>query len=490
VRLSCRRVAVAVLVAAVATSALVAGGSGVARAQIPPAAPEQIPIGDWLLAPSAQLRTRGEYCHDPPDLGGIDPSGNATGRVRDAWLVFERTRLGLGVTRGPVTAQVTFQDARAAGTPPATGVLSGTNLSSERFGAYEAYVEAKTSAARPSFVRLGRQAVQWGDGSIVGNADWSPVARSLDALRGRLSLGVWDFELLAAILASPAPLGVAFGDTSGTSLTGSGTELFGAQVAWSGDPLLRAELVALARVSRDTSPAIPVADTRSGPAHARGETYVGSLRVFGEGRGFKYAAEGAYELGRVALDSDSMPRSAWAAQAYVGRTFDSLFLTPTLRIGAAYASGDDGVGAYKQFDPILADPHAHGAMDLFAWSNLLEAHARVSIVPWTEGRASLEYRYARLANVQGEWVGAYLNPLGRAAPGFSAQELGHEIDAAVGWRPWPMLDLGLGYSILALGDGARAVLAAQARGAPQGDGTVTPPSLSHFAYLQATLAFP
>jgi hypothetical protein len=280
---------------------------------------------------------------------------------------------------------------------------------------------------------------------------------------------------------------VAFADTSGT--THSGAQLYGGQIAWSADPLLHAELVALARVTRGL--ASPPDDSRFGTTRSEGETYVGSLRVFGEGHGFKYAAEGAYELGRTApFGGDPIDRSAWAVNGYVARTFESFFWTPTVRIGGAFASGDNGVGAYKQFDPILADPLAHGAMDVFAWSNLLEGHARISFVPWTDGRASLEYRYARMADAQGDWVGGYLVSIGRASTSSDAKNLGHEIDAAVGWRPWPMLDLGLGYSALVLGDGARAVLAARGRGALGPDGARVPADLAHYAYAQATLNFP
>jgi hypothetical protein len=68
--------------------------------------------------------------------------------------------------------------------------------------------------------------------------------------------------------------------------------------------------------------------------------------------------------------------------------------------------------------------------------------------------------------------------------------LGHEIDGVFSWRPWPPLGLVAGYSLLALGDGARAIMQAAGRGTAEAGGTVTPPSLSHLAYLQATLDVP
>src|SRR5688572_10951614 len=83
--------------------ALIAAPAG---AQSPPPAPERIAVGDWQLAPMLEVRVRGEYRRDAPDLGGLDYFGRLTPRVRDAWMVMERTRLGLGAERGAVRAQV------------------------------------------------------------------------------------------------------------------------------------------------------------------------------------------------------------------------------------------------------------------------------------------------------------------------------------------------------------------------------------------------
>ena len=480
-----------------ACGALVLASPLRAWAQSPPEANTTIAVGDWQLAPTLQLRTRGEYRHDPVELGGVDSYGQGSARVRDAFGVFERARIGLGAEHGALRAQLTLQDARAWGSPVPNAILgTGTGASFAQLGAYEAFVEARTSAARPSFVRLGRQAITWGEGRLVGNADWSPTARTLDALRGHLSAGNWDFELLAAILDAPQPLGVSASSTSGPSAFGA--QLYGAQAGLAIDPLFKIELSALARITQTGAQNSPDATSLGfspfARARAKGETYVGSLRIFGEARGWRYAIEGAYELGRTALLADANV-SAYAGAAYVEKKLDTVLLSPSLRIGVDYASGDDGQGGtYRQFDPLLPDVHAfHGAMDVLAWSNAAEAHARVAIVPFTDTRASIEYRYARMAESHGEWETAYLTSIGRGTGGGGtggSSELGHEIDALFQYRPWPALDLAAGYSLFVLGDGARAILANEARGALQSDGTIAAPSLSHFGYVQATLNVP
>ena len=141
--------------------------------------------------------------------------------------------------------------------------------------------------------------------------------------------------------------------------------------------------------------------------------------------------------------------------------FEHARLLPAVRVGGAYASGDHGGSTYRAFDPLLPDVHTwHGAMDVFAWSNEAEVNARVTAVPWTDGIAGVEYRYARMAQPDGSWRSGYLQL--NAAPDASNRqaELGHEVDAWIGWSPWDPVELSVGYSALVLGDGARAVLAA------------------------------
>ena len=91
-----------------------------------------------------------------------------------------------------------------------------------------------------------------GEGRLIGVSDWHPVARALDAARGRLSMGAVDVEALAAILDQSQPASPAFGQRAFTG-EASGTQLYGLMLAWAVDPLLKFELSALARVSRSAN---------------------------------------------------------------------------------------------------------------------------------------------------------------------------------------------------------------------------------------------
>jgi hypothetical protein len=403
-----------------------------ARAQVPPPAPDTLALGDWRVAPVLEARVRGEYRWD------LD--------AQNRGFLVERSRLGLDAERGGVEARVVLQDARV------WDLGAGDNKAWEpgemhQTTAYEAWGEARTSAPRPAFLRIGRQPVTWGEGRLLGVADWSPTARSLDAARGVLPVGDGSFELLAATLSDPA-------DTSGGA-TAVG-ELFGARGEWTFRPLFAVDACVLARLVQ----------LHNNYPSVRGQTYTGSLRLHGDTEAWTWGLEGAYQLGRAEDINLGENRAAWAAAAHVAHKFERVVGLPTVRLGASYATGDDGSGTYHAFDQLLPDVHAwHGAMDLFGWSNEAEVSARVGVAPWTDAVAAVEYRYARLVQPGGAWRTDYLVEIG-PAPNNKQADLGHEVDAVLTWSPWTSLELTGGYSLLVMGDGARALIRATESWAP------------------------
>ncbi len=433
----------------VAVGLVVLAWAGQARAQVAAPAPERLAVGDWTLAPVAEARVRGEYRHD---LDGED-TGTLT----------ERVRLGVDAERGPVEVRVVLQDARLWALGDGASSI-GQPAPLAATGAYEGWIGAHTSGAAPSFVRIGRQAVTWGEGRLLGASDWSATGRSLDAARGRWVVSDWAFELLVASLSDPGVAGVAgVGPAWG--------ELAGARAEWALDPLLAFELYGLARFAQ----AQPVNDLEGS---VEGQTYTAALRLHGDALGWAWGAEGAGQLGRAtALVAD---RRAWAAAGHVAYTFDRVLLRPTVGVGGSYATGDSGGSTYGAFDPLLPDAHTwYGAMDLFAWSNEAEASARVAVTPWTDGLAAIEYRYARLAQPGGSWRSDNLVTIAGPSIGRDA-DLGHEIDASLRWRPWEPVELSAGYSALLVGAGAKEALSAFR----------SVPDVAHFAFGQVSVRTP
>ncbi|MDP9151731.1 MAG: alginate export family protein [Myxococcota bacterium] len=425
--------------------------SSTARAQVAAPAPESLAFEDWQLVPLFEARARGEYRRD------VDG--------RDRGMLVERARLGLDVQRGWAGGRVSLQDARVWNVAAGSNAVPGPGAMALT-GAFEAWGEAHSESVHPSFVRIGRQPVAWGEGRLLGTADWAPRGRSLDGLRARVVAGETAFEALAASLASSeSALDEAYG------------ELFGGRAEWARDPLFAAEAYVLVRLAQ-TNPSASLESS------VRGQTYTGALRLHGDAAGWAWGVEGAYQLGRAAdLHRD---RAAWAVAAHIARVFDRIVLVPTVQLGFSHASGDSGGSTYRAFDPLLPDVHTwHGAMDLFAWSNEQEANARITVAAWADASASVAYRYARLADTRGSWRSGYLATIARPSSN-TRSELGHEIDAAMTWSPWTSIELVAGYSILVLGAGARALLETGSAT----NATSLPPSLSHFGYAQAVLRVP
>jgi hypothetical protein len=477
------------LVSAAAGLAL-AAGSASAAAQATPL-PESIAVGAWTFRPLVEVRLRAEYRRHPFDVGGdvYAPSAvlaedyNTTlpklaeqqTAVKNQYFLLERSRLGLAVDRGPVTAAVTLQDARVWG-DTGVGLVAPGEHGLPAFAPYEAYLDVHTRSGRKVFFRLGRQAVTWGDGRLLGANDWSATGRSLDAARFGFQAGDVDVELLAAMLATPGryddPSQPA--PTAGMKrqlLEGSGAQLYGLNAIWHALPLLNVELTGLARVVRE-----PVPSTL-----APSNTFVIDGRISGDRRGFRYAVEGAYELGKVQGYGTNRDLRAFA---FAARASWETALPGHLTFGAqgAYASGDDGSpnGTQKRFDPILPDEHTLlSPMSLVAWSNVIFGGGTISARPIEELGLTAGYHYAALAQPGGRWTDAALAPIG-AAPTSTSRALGHEIDAAIKITPWRPLEIETGYGLFVRGSGAREILFAAEK----------PATLQHWAYLQTTVRAP
>ncbi len=425
-----------------------------------------IRVGEWKLRPDLQLRAQGEYRRDAADIPGTE----------DAWTIWQRARTSLEGEREAFRARVSLQEARTWGSS------DGGSLN-----AYEAFAEAKTKRARPSFLRVGRQAIRMGDGRLVGEADWRPAARSLDAIYGRLVTETFDFEAFASMLRDAKPAGPGFGATD--QLVTTGDQLYGLSVTGRFHRLLRVQLLGLARVAHSLN-AISEGATRSRflVGSTSGETGTGSLLVSGEKDGWNYGAEGALQLGNTGVLG--LDRFAYAAAVRAGKRFDEIALRPKFRIAGSYASGDDGGSTYRQFDPILPELHRHyGAMDLFTWSNVLDASVQAEVEFSRDVHVALEGRYARTAETKGEWISGYVTPLGREPIGGSA-ELGEEVDLHGTIRVSDEVTLHGGYSLFILGQGAVDMLASSGRQTRIQDGTFSAPGVSHFAYLQASIILP
>ncbi|MCA9621089.1 MAG: alginate export family protein [Myxococcales bacterium] len=463
---------------------------------------EGFAVGDWTFFPTLELRLRSEYRRNPVTTGGdvydgeavqldgVDAAGagqqvplvlRRDPAVDNQWLIAERARLGMRVEWDVIRAQLTLQDARIWGTLPG----APSNVDAGGMGViepYEAYLDVRSNVEDPwLWVRAGRQRLRWGDGRLLGDDDWGARAAPFDAARVHLTAGDFDLELLAAMLAFPGAIPPRLAtderrvavddDGQPVNAEGTGAQLYGLQASYRVFPLLAFEATAIARVVRDPH----------GLRLTNGDTYTVGGRIFGEERGVDYAVEGAYQLGRVAGYGVLRDLSAFALAARVAW---QTALPWDFRFAArgAYASGDSDPTSSDlgRFDPILPTTHEHhGMMDLYSWSNLIEAGANVSARPHEMVLVDVGYSFVGLAQPGDRWSTANLLPVG-ADPNNDSRILGHEVDARIEVRPWEPLGFSGGYGAMILGDGGKAILAAAGR----------PADLLHFGYLQAELRVP
>ncbi|AUX25949.1 hypothetical protein SOCEGT47_065020 [Sorangium cellulosum] len=464
-----------------------------AGAQVPPQS-EAVTLGGFAFRPSVELRLRGELRRYPVDTGGDVYSSNAvlaegfggalpplldTGEVvRTQWFFAQRARLGLTVERGPLTGVLTLQDARLWGSDGAIYVGAG-EPSLPDTAPHEAYIDLHTRAGRRAFVRLGRQRIEWGDGRLIGANDEALTARSLDGVRAGVQLGNVDVEAMAVILAAPGGAPPAVAGTRKPISAGTGTQLYGLNAIWHIAPLLHVEATALARIAREPRPSWLTP----------GDTVVLDARISGDQRGFRYALEGAYELGRIATFTTDRPLGAFAAAARA-ELETALPGRLTFRARGAYATGDDGPledgETQRRFDPILPDAQDnHGPMGLYGWSNVIEAGGGVGASPWEALTVAAGYTFVGLASPGGRWVTARLLPVG-AAPDNDSRALGHEIDLSLTLHPWEPLRLALGYGMFLFGEGAQAIVTRANRAHDGG----RPADIQHWVFLQTTLSAP
>lgn len=437
------------------------------RAEAQPAPPpDGVAVGEFWFRPRLELRVRGEYEHHPAATSGTDASVLG-GRLAlpigmdHQWVAHERARLGLEVERGVLSAGIVIQDARIAGFPSPLNVESSGQVPSTKFHA--AYLEARSTELRPSFVRLGRQEIAWGEGRLLGTSDWILVPRSLDAVRARWVVRQFDFEAVAAILTPPGSVPPEYArqaaaSNGGPGPTGTGVQLYGIDAIFHLEPFLHFEAAGLARLARTPLPTTLIPS----------DIYVIDGRVFGERAGWSYAAEFAYEFGRIAVVDRRSAIAAWGATAHIDWQ-TTWFWRPKLTLSGSYATGDDGSkpGTIRAFDPILPDARAGlGQMGLYGWSNILDAAFHFVATPTDELRVHLGYRYLRLADPRGAWFSATLAPIGQNTQN-DASFLGHEIDAAISLTPFDSLTVRGGYGALITGDGARAILSGRTNGGPR-----------------------
>jgi hypothetical protein len=263
-------------------------------------------------------------------------------------------------------------------------------------------------------IRVGRQELNYGEGLLVGPANWGNVSRSFDAVRMVTRRGPVQLDLFAASVVVP--------QWSGLSHHVQGNNLHGAYLTWNKFliPTATLEPYFLWRVGSgrgDVAGGTGKADRR-----VSGVRFVGKLPG-----GYDYTTETVLEAGHVANSSVS----AYAIHLIGGKTFSKHKGKPRVFGMYNYASGDrtPGDGRSETFDQVYAAAHdKNGLADQIGWQNLEEVSGGVEVTPWRRILLKVQAHDWKLAEARD---GVYLangNLIFRDLSGKSGTHIGNELD--------------------------------------------------------------
>ena len=189
---------------------------------------------------------------------------------------------------------------------------------------------------------------------------------------------------------------------------------------------------------------------------------------------------GAYEVGSGELDLllwfayqfgdfGNLDQQAYAFIGEVGYQFLNAPLKPWLRLGFAYASGDDDPndGDNGTFFNMVPTNHKwYGSMDANAFSNLADAYFQLFLKPHSKVGLSVDGHLFWLASDDEVWIGGS-GPFNNSVFGYAfrnpiegnniEKDLGGEIDVAMTFNALDFLTFHIGYSHFFGSDGVEVV---------------------------------
>ncbi|MFW6197222.1 MAG: alginate export family protein [Myxococcota bacterium] len=390
-------------------------------------------VGGVRWTPTAQIWPRLEIRVNRYQLGPDDQE--------DIHFLTMRSRIGLGASAGPVRALVQVQDVRLWG-EAGPGAVAGSMT-----GLFQGYLEVGDEDR--GWIRAGRQAVNYGKQRLIGALDWTSPARSFDAVRAHGRFGKLEVDAMGAYLGAQDVL-VAGDD----NLAVEGDYLGTLYLTYAIADWLELEPYVLYRhdegfITEDPVPGAPAIVDRVRNLASPG------VRATGVVHNLDYDVELVFQTGRSAVDGVDETLLAFAAVAEVGYGFEGS-LGPALRVGGAYATGEDDDGKVNELDNFFPTNHMHyGIADLFGLRNLLWGFVRGDLKP--EGapvNATLSAHVFGLANPDARWSDAGGRTIG-LDPANQDRLLGAEVDAEAIWKPLDQLAVAGGYSIFVPSQGAQ-----------------------------------
>ncbi len=395
--------------------------------------------------------------------------------------IIQRTRLNVDAKVNETTkAYLSLQDSRQWGDERlgnqytdsvAANATSDTAAENQAVDISQAYFQLDQLAGQPLSLRIGRQAMAYGEHRLIGSFEWSNHARRFDAIKAMYNIDAFSVDLWTAK--------VIEGNSSA-----SDSDFNGIYATLKTIPNNTLDIYLLQDKSDKNADhasggdSATASDTPSETAALDDDRDIKTYgaRLNGNVVGLDYTAEIAKQTGDdvdgtdADTSSDDIDTLAYAVRA--GYTIPN---TPSLRIGAeyAYASGDDTAndGDQEKFQNLYPTNHPlYGFTDDIGWSNIKAWSINASLKP-----------------AKGLWIGAeywnYTAAEDVTVAGQKEDDLGTEINVMARYALNDAVSLEAAWVRRESGD-AYTASKDYAGNAFTDDGDV-----SDFTYLQANVKF-
>jgi len=271
----------------------------------------------------------------------------------DNTYLLQRLRLNLNVT--PLSwlrFSLQGQDSRVFFTNVSPAPTSQRDPTDLRIG----YVELGKGEEGPVSLRVGRQGLDFGEGRLLADPNWSNVGKSFDAVRltlryHKLKLDVFTSasdKIYADAFATPTP-GEHFDGLYGSLDKVIPNATIEPYLFWKMEHNVKGEIVKTGDLDEKTV----------------GLRWVGKLPF-----GFDYGMESALQRGTQA----NGPISAWATHLVTGFTLPNAQHLPRFFVEFNRGSGDNNPkdGVHGTFDTLFPSSHdKFGVADQFGWANIM-----------------------------------------------------------------------------------------------------------------------
>ena len=304
----------------------------------------------------------------------VDNSDGVAGALnRDGGFFEQRTRLNVDATADDAKVFVQVQDSRIWGDQTST-ITTGTEQ--EALDISQAYFDLSNVANKPISLRIGRQAMAYGEHRLIGSLEWSNNARRFDAIKLTYKHSAADIDVFTS------------------KISDSGAD-------WGNDVNLNGIYAQLKNVPQVSNLDLYLLHKVDGSVEAN--FYTLGARVKGDVKDFNvdYNAELAIQTGDATSSAD---KDANAYAIRVGYTIPNIL--GGLRLGVEYdaATGQDSSTDSTAFDNLYPTNHyLYGFTDDVNWTNTNSWAVSASLTPIDKVKLAVEYwNYTLAEDVGGE----------------------------------------------------------------------------------------